>query len=54
MHLYKKEILCQANQNKMALTPIPDDLKVLEKPGKFLISKRILFKKIAAMQSEFS
>ena len=46
----------RAVYNKMALDPIPDKLKDLRKLEKVLISKRVLFKKIAIMheKSEFS
>ena len=30
-HLDKHEISCQADSNKMALDPIPDELKKIEK-----------------------
>ena len=55
-HLIKNEIPCQAVCNKMAIFPIPDILKDLKKLEKVLISKRILFKKIAIMhgKGEFS
>ena len=55
-HLYKNEILCQAVCNKMALDPIPDQLKYFKKIEKVLLSKRIFFKKIAIMhgKGEFS
>ena len=55
-HLIKNEIPCQAVCNKMALSLIPDILKDLKKLEKVLISKRILFKKIAIMhgKGEFS
>ena len=51
-HLIKNEIPC----HKMAIFPIPDILKDLKKLEKVLISKRILFKKIAIMhgKGEFS
>ena len=48
-HLYKNDIPCQALCNKTALDPIPDELKDLKKLVNVLISKRILFKKIAIM-----
>ena len=48
-HLYRNEIQCQAVSNKMALDPIPDELKDLKKLGKLLTSKKILFTKIAIM-----
>ena len=41
-HLYKYEIPCQAVYNKMALDPIPDELKDLEELEKVSITKRIL------------
>ena len=55
-HLHKNEIPCQAVCNKMALDPIPDELRHLKKLEKVLISKRLLFKKIAIMhgKGEFS
>ena len=48
-HLCENEIPSQAVCNKMALDPIPDELGYLRKLGKVLISKRLLFKKIAIM-----
>ena len=51
-HLHKSEIPCQAVCNKMALDPIPEQLKDLKKIEKFLISKTILFKKIAIMHGK--
>ena len=55
-HICKNEIPCQAVCNKMVLDLIPDELKDLKKLEKVLISKRILFKKIAIMhgKGEFS
>ena len=55
-HLHKNEIPCQAVSNKMALDPIPDEIRHLRKLEKVLISKRLLFKKIAIMhgKGEFS
>ena len=50
--LYKNEIPCQAVCNKMTLDPIPDELQDLKKIEKVLISKRILFKKIAIMHEK--
>ena len=47
-HLYKNEIQCQAVCNKLVLDPIPDELKDLKKL-EVLISKRVLFKKIAVL-----
>ena len=38
---------CQAVFDKTSLDPIPDELKYLKKLEKDLISKRIIFKKIA-------
>ena len=46
-HLSRNEMLCQDVFNKMSLDPIPDKLKDLKKIEKKLISKRIIFKKIA-------
>ena len=53
---HKHEIPCQEVCNKMALSPIPDILKDLKKLEKFLILRRILFKKITIMHEngEFS
>ena len=55
-HLLKGSIPCQAVCNKMALDPIPRELKNLRRLERILISKRILFKKIAIMhgKGEFS
>ena len=55
-HLNKNEIPSRAVCNKMAVDPIPNELKDLKKLEKVLFSKRILFKKIAIMyrKSEFS
>ena len=55
-HLHKNEIPCQAVCNKMALDPVPDELRHLRKLENVLISKRLLFKKIAIMhgKGEFS
>ena len=55
-HLYKNEIPCQAVCNKIDLDLIPDELTNLKKLEKILISKRLLFKKIATMhgKGEFS
>ena len=44
---------CQAVFNKMSLDPIPDELKDLKKSEKILISKRIIFKKIAIMHGKW-
>ena len=55
-YLFKIEIPCQTVSNIMALDPRPDELKDFFKElEKVLISKRILFKKIAIMhgKSEF-
>ena len=51
-HLYKTKIPCEAVNNKMALVPIPDELKDLKKLEKVLISRRILFKKISIMHGK--
>ena len=48
-HPSRNEILCQAVFNKMSLDSIPDELKDFKKLEKILISKRIIFKKIAIM-----
>ena len=52
----KNEIPCQAVCNKMAVDPIPVELKDFNKLEKVRISKRILFKKTAIMhgKSEFA
>ena len=51
-HLSRNEIPCQAVFNKMSLDSIPDELKDLKKLEKILISKRIIFKKIAIMHGK--
>ena len=51
-HLNKNEIPCHTVCNKMALAPIPDELKSLKQLEKVLILKRILFKKIAIMHEK--
>ena len=51
-HLHKNEISCQAVCNKMALDPIPDELRHLRKLEKVLISKRLLFKETAIMHGK--
>ena len=43
---------CQAVFNKMSLHPIPDELKDLNKLEKILISKRIIFLKIAIIHGK--
>ena len=43
---------CQTVFNKTSLDPIPDELKDLKKLEKDLISKRIIFKKIAIMHGK--
>ena len=43
---------CQAVFDKKSLDPIPDELKYLKKLEKDLISKRIIFKKIAIMHGK--
>ena len=43
---------CQAVFDKTSLDPIPDELKYLKKLKKDLISKRIIFKKIAIMHGK--
>ena len=43
---------CQAVFDKTSLDPIPDELKYLKKLEKHLISKRIIFKKIAIMHGK--
>ena len=43
---------CQAVFDKTSLDPIPDELKYLKKLEKDLISKRIIFKKIAIMHGK--
>ena len=53
-HLYKNEIPCQIFCNKMALDLIPDQLNYLKKLEKVLISKRILFKKIAIIYGKLN
>ena len=42
----------QAVFNKMSLDPIPDELKDLKKLEKILISRAIIFKKIAIMHGK--
>ena len=51
-HFSRNEIPCQAVFNKMSLDPIQDELKDLKESEKILISKRILFKKIAIMHGK--
>ena len=51
-HLHKNEIPCQAVCNKTVLDPIADALRHLRKLEKVLISKRLLFKKIAIMHGK--
>ena len=51
-HLYENKIPCQTVYNKMALDPLPEELKDFKKFKKVLISKRILFKKIAIMHGK--
>ena len=55
-HHYKNDIPCQAVCNKMALDPIPDELRDLKKLERVLISNRLLCRKIALMhgKGEFS
>ena len=48
-HLKKGEIPCQAVWNKLEISDLPADIKVLNQLEKVLISKRILFKKIVVM-----
>ena len=48
----KNEIPCQAVWNKMALDPITDNLKNLKTNKKVLISKIILFNKIAVIHGK--
>lgn len=43
------KILCQAVFNKLDFREIPEQLKILNKLEQVLVSKRILFKKIAIM-----
>ena len=42
-HVYKNETPSQAVCNKMALDPLPDELKDFKKLGDILISKRFFF-----------
>ena len=51
-HLSRNEMPCQAVFNKMSLDPILDELKDLKKLEKILISKRIIFKKIAIINGK--
>ena len=51
-HLSRNEIPCQAVFNKMSLDSIPDQLKDFKKLQKILISKKIIFKKIAVMHGK--
>ena len=48
-HLKKGSLPCQSISNKLQLMPIPPQLSTLNKLEKVLISKRILFTKIAIM-----
>ena len=51
-NLNKNEIPCQAVHNKMAVDLITNELKDFKKLEKVLISKRILFKKIAIIHGK--
>ena len=51
-HISRNEMPCQAVFNKMSLDPILDELKDLKKLEKILISKRIIFKKIAIINGK--
>ena len=48
-HLKKDEIPCQAVWNKLEISDLPAEIKVLNILERVLISKRILFKKIVIM-----
>ena len=50
--LHENEILCQAACNEMALDPIPIELKDLKEIKKVLISKIVLFEKMAIIQGK--
>lgn len=50
--LHENEILCQAVCNEMTLDPIPIELKDLKEIKKVLISKIVLFKKMAIIQGK--
>ena len=51
-HISRNEMPCQAVFNKMILDPILDELKDLKKLEKILISKRMIFKKIAIINGK--
>ena len=51
-HLSRNEMPFQAVFNKMSLDHIPDELKDFKKLEKNLISKKIIFKKIAMMHGK--
>ena len=48
-HLSRNEMPCQAFFNKTSLDPIPDELNDFIEIEKIIISKRIIFNKIAIM-----
>ena len=48
-HILKKKIPCQSVWNKLVLDNIPEEICVLNRLEKILISKRILFKKLSIM-----
>ena len=52
-YLSTNEMPCQAVFNKTSLDPIPDELKDLKKLEKILISRGIIFKKIAIMHGKW-
>ena len=52
-HICKNEIPFQTVCNKMALDPLPDELKTFKKLEKMLVSKRIWFKKIGIMHGKY-
>jgi len=48
-HITQKKIPCQAVWNKLSLNDLPEEIAILNRLEKVLISKRILFKKILVM-----
>ena len=51
-HFNKHEIPCQPVCSKMALDPIPDQLKILKRREKVSVSKKFLLKEIAIMHEK--
>ena len=51
-HLSNNEKPCQAVFNKISWDPTPDELKYFKKLEKIVVSKRIIFQKIAIMHGK--